>query len=631
MVPPDQHHTDAQKLNTLATAVHSLEPLRTIKTQAETHETLNGSTLSFEDYLTLLESAATRHDASLTTRTKPTRSSRAVYNAHTENDVQEDPFSEEEAFNIDVPFQDLQISATATQPATRPVRMPFDRWKQLSDADKARWDEFDDPAKAIILGADAARSQPRLPSAGLQGSNTRPGLPVARRGPSGNRRANLHDVSVYDLIMAHVHEFGGNQDDDPHPPHTSDEFHDAQEPPAELSPATEYPDDDEAARFLINAAKTGRLPPGDIRRILSQPATAQPSTSNTKAKKSVTVVKQHVTYRVSAHMTQTPRSLVDRGANGGVAGKDVRVIFKTPRSVNIQGIDNHQLCDVDIGTVGGVTHTQDGPVILIMHQYALFGKGRTIHAPGQMEWNGLSVDDRSVHAGGRQRIKTPDGYTMPLAIHNGLPYLTLRPFTDQEWDELPHVLVSQESLWDPTVLDHTFDSDEQWFDAATDVDPDPSTNLFDAQGNHRLRVHVAPTQVSPTQHLPLDLSSEDDICAAVDQCVHFAHWERSHASLPFLDAHAQETAPLEIGSDDLDIVGTALPPDAAPNALVDGEPPTVVSGEPRVTSPKEPDFEKLRPFFAWLSPDIIRETFKRTTQMASPPHGEPVAPRFQVK
>jgi hypothetical protein len=36
---------------------------------------------------------------------------------------------------------------------------------------------------------------------------------------------------------------------------------------------------------------------------------------------------------------------------------------------------------IGIGTVGGVVQTQHGPVIVIMHQYALLGKGASIHSP----------------------------------------------------------------------------------------------------------------------------------------------------------------------------------------------------------------------------------------------------------
>lgn len=81
---------------------------------------------------------------------------------------------------------------------------------------------------------------------------------------------------------------------------------------------------------------------------------------------------------MSEHANTSHLSLVDRGANGGEAGNDVHVIFKTSRTVDIKSIDNHQLTDVHIGTVGSVVTTQKGPVIAIMHQYALLRKGSSI-------------------------------------------------------------------------------------------------------------------------------------------------------------------------------------------------------------------------------------------------------------
>ena len=70
---------------------------------------------------------------------------------------------------------------------------------------------------------------------------------------------------------------------------------------------------------------------------------------------------------VCYHVRQTTcdpgmkHSLVDRGANGGVAGSDVRVIHRhTDRSVEIEGIDNHRMQDIPLCTVGGVVRTQDG-------------------------------------------------------------------------------------------------------------------------------------------------------------------------------------------------------------------------------------------------------------------------------
>jgi hypothetical protein len=148
-------------------------------------------------------------------------------------------------------------------------------------------------------------------------------------------------------------------------------------------------------------------------------------------------------------------SLVDRGANGGVAVDDVRVIFKTSRTVDIRGIDNHQVVDIPIGTVGGVVTTQKGPVIAILHQYALLGKGTSIHSPCQLEAYHNDVNDKSVHThGGLQRITTLEGYVIPLSIQSGLARLPIRPYTDHEWETLPHVFLTAETEWDPTVLDH---------------------------------------------------------------------------------------------------------------------------------------------------------------------------------
>jgi hypothetical protein len=117
------------------------------------------------------------------------------------------------------------------------------------------------------------------------------------------------------------------------------------------------------------------------------------------------VAKVHdVMYQVSNHkQTMLPLALIDRSANGGVAGADTRLIDKSLRSAHIQGIDDHMIKDVPIGTVGAVVNTQRGEVIAIMHQYAYTGKGGTIHSSGQLEWCGNDVNNHSIKIdGGRQ-------------------------------------------------------------------------------------------------------------------------------------------------------------------------------------------------------------------------------------
>jgi hypothetical protein len=62
--------------------------------------------------------------------------------------------------------------------------------------------------------------------------------------------------------------------------------------------------------------------------------------------------------QVSNHkQTMLPLALIDHGSNSGVAGSDARLIDKSLRSVHIQGIDNHMINHVPIGTVGAVVNT----------------------------------------------------------------------------------------------------------------------------------------------------------------------------------------------------------------------------------------------------------------------------------
>ena len=38
-----------------------------------------------------------------------------------------------------------------------------------------------------------------------------------------------------------------------------------------------------------------------------------------------------------------------------------------------------------------------------------------------------------------------------------LPYLTIHPYTDTEWDLLPHIILTGDVDWKPSVLDHPND------------------------------------------------------------------------------------------------------------------------------------------------------------------------------
>ena len=169
---------------------------------------------------------------------------------------------------------------------------------------------------------------------------------------------------------------------------------------------------------------------------------------------SYSINKTHI-YHVSKHSSSHYGSLIDRGANGGLAGSDVRILERTGRTVSVTGIDNHELPGLDIVTCAALLHTNHGEVVLIMHEYAYYGRGNTIHSPGQIEWFQNTYDDKSFHVGGKQVINFLDGYSTPLQCRTGLMYMSLlgKP-TDADLNTYPHVLLTGPHEWDPSVLDY---------------------------------------------------------------------------------------------------------------------------------------------------------------------------------
>jgi hypothetical protein len=56
----------------------------------------------------------------------------------------------------------------------------------------------------------------------------------------------------------------------------------------------------------------------------------------------------------------------------------------------------------------------------------------------------------------------------------------MRPFTDEEFEELPHIVWTSEDDWDPTSLDSVISDDPNWYEAEPSPPlPDP---MYDEYG-----------------------------------------------------------------------------------------------------------------------------------------------------
>ena len=107
------------------------------------------------------------------------------------------------------------------------------------------------------------------------------------------------------------------------------------------------------------------------------------------------------------------------------------VFWREQEKVSVTGIDDHELRGLDIVTCVALILTNHGKVNMLLHEYAYYGRGNTIHSPCQIEWFNNTCDDKSHHVGGTFL----DGYATPLQCRSGLMYMSIlgKP-TDQDLD-----------------------------------------------------------------------------------------------------------------------------------------------------------------------------------------------------
>jgi hypothetical protein len=303
-------------------------------------------------------------------------------------------------------------------------------------------------------------------------------------------------------------------------------------------------------------------PPADhLRQVLSNRNTRTPSDSDSQQVTFNGATYQRITnatnvsYRVN-NSSRCPQSgsLIDGGANGGMSGNDVRVIETTLNHADVSGLADHSVTDLPIATVAGVLSTSQGPIIGIFHQYAHLGSGKTIHSANQMRHFGVDICEVPQALHGKQRIHHPDGYVIPLSIRNGLAYMDMHPPSDSELETLPHVFFTSDTQWDPAILDHEY--------------------------------QVEDLEIGPDDHIPT-----------------FGH--------PLVDPYG-EFIPRECAM----LATTQLSAQTVtqPEPLGEYVDKTLLLVHNNNVTPKQHDFNRLKPHFGFVPAQRIQKTLENTTQ-----------------
>jgi hypothetical protein len=189
----------------------------------------------------------------------------------------------------------LEAHQTTFERGPRLKKTQWDRLGQLP-GDQDTWDSMSNEGKRIVL-------EPRM------------------GGTPQHRKASLHDISVHDYIQANMHDFQHDAQNDKE---------DRASTP-DVSTITDTGGENNIT-LLAHMTKRAPLPPGDITRILSSSMAKKDQNSSTSGTANEITVNgkkyreaniHNVVYQASSHRSVRRGALVDRGANGGIAGEDV--------------------------------------------------------------------------------------------------------------------------------------------------------------------------------------------------------------------------------------------------------------------------------------------------------------------
>ena len=333
----DERLPPTVKLTLLQTAVRSINDLRIVETldefQSTTHGHGSSTFLSYDTYYDLLINACVRYDK---TNKVNIGKRRNVYATNIDetyidppttciDDVPDSPYG-----GIDIPpdaFYQVHALSSRHPPSQRPgqpSRPPFRPQSQHSGPTKpiSRYDGpiFLPPQIYKLLSQDAMKA--------LKAYNTEAITKFHQR--------KVHNTEIVETP----------QDDPPGPPVPEND------PPHLPESDLDIPDDP-----ILDFKNSQCHSSEDLDQALQAYQAYQvpcPQDSTMTPEQSIN---HHFTYHIAQASQAKHGSLVDRGAKGGLAGSDVRILSRSSRKCTVTGIDSHELQGLDVVQCAALVET----------------------------------------------------------------------------------------------------------------------------------------------------------------------------------------------------------------------------------------------------------------------------------
>ena len=362
----------------LQRALSTVSSLRDIANHEQVYAMTSGRLYHYPEYLRLVKSAAVLYDSQRV-------ASRRAHMTHVN-----DPDPEE--------YLDT-LAAHVTRRRLPGASMDRETWNAISPEGQSVWDTLTDEDKTRILSHAKKRTDKVIAQAhhheisndpDLQGTSMPPGAPEeftvmkvkAKASPTPPKPSALR-IARDEAHAGDIRRVTGTDEAVGAPTRQMNHAHLGTEQDEESTSSAEYYTpfgEDLWGGHTTRCPKTGfslgqpfsalewHSPLNEIKDtpvgcgVAGQPSQAPPSADNGPPRSALRVSRSSV--HIGWH------ALVDRGANGCIARRDTRIIERTSKSIDLSGIDDHTIRNLNLVTAGAVVKSSHGNIMVIIHQAA---------------------------------------------------------------------------------------------------------------------------------------------------------------------------------------------------------------------------------------------------------------------
>ena len=328
LTPLEAHFTPTVKKTMLQNAVQDFKAVKQVKTQDQIEVARGSGPLVFNQYISLLLNLSSTYDKKFEITQAYTQ--KRLVNMYQQDQVYVYKYENDNEYSWDTPINDEYFGSYIIQASERSRRfrpsLPRSVWNSLLKFDQQTWDQISPAGKWNVVK-------------GLSESAT-----------NNNREKSPSSLSTDNKCLStKLHEGDSNNSYNASDNNVSTFISPIASPNSQVQNSTTLIN---AARSSNTTSETDELHPADLPKFLSEDHVKKDATLSKPSTPTKFKSNTHIQYFVSRHQHDTVMrgSLVEKGANGGMAGNDLKIIATSDRKVDISGIDNHELTGLKIVT-----------------------------------------------------------------------------------------------------------------------------------------------------------------------------------------------------------------------------------------------------------------------------------------